>query len=67
MDRFWPLPNGEETKYNQAPDEFKKDAEKTLEYYFTSSITIFYPIFVFKDVFFRKFFPYVWLVARSGM
>ena len=51
MDRFWPLPNGEETKYNQAPDEFKKDAEKTLEYYFTSSITIFYFIFVFKDVF----------------
>ena len=37
----------------------------------TRGLYIFYPIFedhffVFKEVFFTKFFPYVWLVFKSG-
>jgi hypothetical protein len=37
----------------------------------TRSLYIFYPLFgsqkrFFKEVFFRKFYPYVWLVFKSG-
>ena len=50
---------------------------KDLTYYRTRAIIsrglyIFYPIsndhfFVFKEVFFRKFCPYLWLVFKSGL
>ena len=38
----------------------------------TLGLYVFYPIFevnffVFKEVFFRKFCPYVWLVFKSGL